>query len=88
MAITTTYKVLFWKGIHSMIEAEDSSGEMIMEPMGDKFECLIDAKAMELGIEGGDAYTEAFIYGDESELPGDAGSVIDQLKGKFESEFS
>jgi hypothetical protein len=88
MAITTTYKVLFWKDIPSMIEAEDTTGDVIMESMGERFEVLIDAKAMALGIKGGDAYTDAFLYGDESELPGDAESVVGQLKQKFESEFN
>lgn len=71
-----------------MIEAEDTTGDVVMEPMGDKFEALIDAKAMALGIKGGDDYTDAFIYGDESQMSGDAETVIGQLKEKFELEFN
>lgn len=50
-----TYKVLYWQDIPSLIEAEDA-GEMAKVPMGAEFEELIDAKAMEQGLIGSDAY--------------------------------
>jgi len=50
-----TYKVLYWQDIPSLIEAEDA-GEMAKVPMGPEFEELIDAKAMEQGLIGSDAY--------------------------------
>lgn len=88
MAITTTYKVMYWKDIPSMIEAEDSTGEECKLSMGEKFEALIDAKAMELGLSGSDDYIDAFEYGDDVTVDGPAEEVANKLKEQFDAQFA
>jgi hypothetical protein len=88
MAIKTTYKVMYWKDIPSMIEAEDSSGDEFKLSMGEKYEALIDAKAMELGLAGSDEYIDNFAYGDEIEMEGTAEDVANKVKEQFETQFA
>jgi len=82
-----TYKVLYWQDIPSLIEAEDA-GEMAKVPMGAEFEELIDAKAMEQGLIGSDAYLDHFRYGDEVEREGSAQEVADAVKKELQSQFN
>ena len=82
-----TYKVLYWQDIPSLIEAEDA-GEMAKVPMGPEFEELIDAKAMEQGLIGSDAYLDHFRYGDEVEREGSAQEVADAVKKELQSQFN
>jgi len=88
MAVSTTYKVLYWKDIPSMIETEDTTGDTFMLPMGEKYEVLIDAKAMKLGLGGGDEYMANFVYGDEIEMEGAAEFVANKIKEQFETQFA
>ena len=58
-----TYQVLYWKDIPSVVEATDTDGSVKVQ-LSDRFQMLIDAVAMQLGMAGTDAYLEQWEHGD------------------------
>lgn len=81
-----TYKVLFWKDIPSVIEAEDADDDVKIH-MGVRFDQLIDAKAMDDGLVGSDEFLEHWTYGEEIERPGSAQEVAEAVKKEYEEKF-
>lgn len=81
------YQVLYWKDIPSVVEATDASGSAKVQ-LSDRFQALIDAVAMRLGMAGTDAYLDQWEHGDEQERGGGArevaDAVVEELEGRFE----
>jgi Virulence factor len=81
------YQVLYWKDIPSVVEATDASGSAKVQ-LSDRFQALIDAVAMRLGMAGTDAYLDQWEHGDEQERGGSArevaDAVVEELEGRFE----
>jgi cvfA/B/C family virulence factor len=81
------YQVLYWKDIPSVVEATDASGSAKVQ-LSDRFQALIDAVAMRLGMAGTDAYLDQWEHGDEQERGGTArevaAAVVGELEGRFE----
>ncbi len=81
------YQVLYWKDIPSVVEATDTSSSAKVQ-LSDRFQALIDAVAMRLGMAGTDAYLDQWEHGDEQERGGTAREVADavvaELEGRFE----
>lgn len=81
------YQVLYWKDIPSVVEATDASGSAKVQ-LSDRFQALIDAVAMRLGMAGTDAYLDQWEHGDEQERGGTArevaDAVVEELEGRFE----
>lgn len=72
------YKILYWKGIPSQVRATDENGR-VNKPLPQSFQEAIDNAAMSLGLIGSDSYTNGFEWGEESEHPGTAEEVAENI---------
>ena len=82
-----TYHVLYWKDIPSVVEANDG-GDSVKRQLSDRFQVLIDAAAMRLGLAGTDEYLDQWEHGDEQERPGTAPDVADAVVKELEDRFA
>jgi hypothetical protein len=70
------YRVLSWRGIPAQVKARDDAGGRMNRTLPDWFQQEIDRVAMRDGAAEADPYLEAWAWSDETERPGDAGSVV------------
>jgi hypothetical protein len=82
-----TYRIIAWKDVPSMIEARDDAGT-VTRPLSDRFQQLIDSVAMQLGLQGQDAYLDLWARGDVQERPGSATEVAEAVAAEIESRFT
>ena len=80
------YQILYWKEIPSVVEARDATGSATVQ-LSERFQLLIDAMAMKLGLDGTDEYLEQWDHGDEQERPGGARDVADAVARELEEKF-
>jgi Virulence factor len=81
-----TYQIIAWKNVPSMIEARDDAGT-VTRPLSDRFQQLIDSAAMQLGLQGQDAYLDLWARGDVQERPGSAHDVAEAVAAEIEARF-
>lgn len=81
------YRVLSWKGIPSLVEATGGN-ETIKLQLSERFQVLIDAVAMRLGLAGTDEYLDQWERGDEKERPGTAREVAEAVVAELEGRFA
>jgi hypothetical protein len=81
-----TYEVISWKGIPAVVEARDAT-DGVTRPLSERFQALIDSAAMQLGLEGSDAYLEQWTRSVPEERPGSPGDVAEAVAGELESRF-
>ena len=83
------YKIVYWKDIPSFVQATEGSERVKLE-LSERFQLLIDAVAMRLGLVGSDEYVDQWHHGDQENRPGSARevaqAVVTELEGRF-SEF-
>ena len=82
-----TYQVLYWKNIPSVVQASDGGGTVKIQ-LSERFQALIDARAMELGMAGTDAYLEQWEHGDEQERAGTAREVAETVAAELEGRYA
>ena len=82
-----TYQVLYWKDIPSVVEAVDADGSVKIQ-LSERFQALIDAVAMQLGMAGTDAYLEQWEHGDEGTREGSAREVAEGVASELEERFA
>lgn len=73
------YQVLYWKRVPSLVRSEDAEGE-VQVPMGERFDQLIDARAMQEGLTWTDDYRAQLDGGEELERPDSAAEVAEAVK--------
>jgi cvfA/B/C family virulence factor len=81
-----TYRIVAWKGIPASVEAEDGT-DAVTRQLSERFQLLIDSAAMQLGLEGSEAYIELWSRGEPQERPGTAGEVADAVAADIENRF-
>ncbi|MBI3030509.1 MAG: virulence factor [Candidatus Rokubacteria bacterium] len=81
-----TYRVISWKGIPSLVEAQDG-GRTARVPLSQRFQDLIDAAAMRQGASESQAYLDGWEAGPVSDRPGSAEAVAQAIAGEFEGTF-
>jgi len=81
-----SYVVIFWRDVPSMVEARDDGGTVTRQ-LSDRFQQLIDSAAMQLGLEGSEAYLEQWRRGDPAERAGSATEVADAVVQEMEEQF-
>jgi hypothetical protein len=81
------YQVLYWKDIPSVVEATDGAGSAKVQ-LSDRFQMLIDAVAMRLGLAGTDEYLDQWDHGDEQERAGSAHDVANAVAQEFEAKYA
>lgn len=82
-----TYQILSWKDIPSVVEASDGNDSVKLQ-LSERFQMLIDAVAMRLGMAGTDEYLEQWEHGDEQERPGTAREVAEAVVQDLEARFA
>ena len=82
----TTYSILYWQEIPSLVEAKD--GETISKAqLSDRFQDLIDKAAMRRDLFGTDAYIEGFKKGPAIETEGNPEEAVRVVKEGLENNF-
>ena len=79
------YRVVSWKGIPSLVEAEDGA-ETVRRPLSARFQDLIDAVAMREGASETEAYLEGWDATD-GERPGAPRAVAEGVAAELEASF-
>jgi hypothetical protein len=79
-------RILRWRDIPSMVEATDAAGSVKLQ-LSERFQALIDAVAMRLGLAGTDDYLDQWEHDDAGERPGAAREVAEALVRELEARF-
>ena len=82
----TTYTILYWQEIPSLIEAKDGESASKAQ-LSERFQDLIDKTAMRRGLAGTDAYIEGFNKGAPIETEGTPEEATRLVKDDLESKF-
>ena len=82
----TTYTILYWQEIPSLVEAKDGKSSSKAQ-LSDRFQDLIDKAAMRRGLAGTDAYIEGFKKGPLIETEGSPDEAVRLVKDNLESQF-
>ena len=81
-----TYEIISWRGVPTLVEARDEGGT-VTRPLSARFQALVDAMAMELGLAGSEAYLEHWSRSAPLEKPGPAGTIADAVVTDLERRF-
>lgn len=81
-----TYRVLFWKTIPSLVEAQDGD-RTARVALSQRFQDLIDAVAMRQGASDSEAYLEGWQSGPVCDQPGSPESVAEAVAAELEGAF-
>lgn len=81
-----TYRVLSWKGIPSLVEAQ-AGDETVRVLLSQRFQDLIDAAAMREGASSAEAYLDGWRHGPAGERPGSPRSVAEAVAADIEASF-
>ena len=81
-----TYRVLFWKTIPSLVEAQEGDRTARVQ-LSQRFQDLIDAVAMRVGASASEAYLEGWEQGPITDRPGSAESVAQAVAAELEASF-
>ena len=80
----TTYKVLYWQEIPSLIKAEDERDEVTLA-LAPRFMERIDQLAAQRGLQGADDYLAQWQWSDEQRREGTAQDVAEAVKSELEA---
>ena len=81
-----TYEIIGWRDIPTMVEARDESGTVTCQ-LSERFQMLVDSAAMQLGLEGSEAYLEGWGRSEPRERAGSAADVADAIAREIEERF-
>ena len=81
------YKIVYWKDIPSFVQATEGAERVKLE-LSERFQLLIDAAAMRLGLIGADEYLDQWHHGDDENRPGSAREVAQAVVAELEGRFS
>ena len=82
----TTYTILYWQEIPSLVEAKDGKSTSKAQ-LSDRFQDLIDKAAMRRDLAGTDAYIEGFKKGPPIETEGSPEETVCSIKDNLEGQF-
>lgn len=81
-----TVVIVSWKGIPAVVEARDET-ESVTRSLTDRFQALIDAVAMQLGLADSEPYLDLWERSAPEERPGSAPAVADAVAQDLEDRF-
>ena len=81
-----TYRVVYWREIPSMVQANDGN-RTIKVGLSQRFQELIDAVAMREGLAAQDVYLTQWCHGPTEELPGSPAEVARAVADRLEAEY-
>ena len=73
------YQILYWKDIPAQVRVFQETGRPISRQLPDRFQQEIDARAMDEGLTGTDAYLEHWHWSDKQERDMPAPELLDAL---------
>jgi hypothetical protein len=82
----TTFKIVYWKDIPAVVQATDGAETVKLE-LSERFQTLIDAVAMRLGLTDADAYLDQWHHGEAEQRPGGPREVAQTVAAELESRF-
>jgi hypothetical protein len=82
-----TYEIIAWRGVPATVEARDDR-ETVTRQLSERFQMLIDSAAMQLGLDGAEAYIEQWSRSPAEERPGGAAEVADSVVAELENRFT
>ena len=80
------YQVISWRDIPVIVEARDRDARATRQ-LSERFQALVDAVAMQLGLQESDAYLAQWTRTDAVERPGSADEVAAAVAEELESRF-
>jgi hypothetical protein len=80
------YRIIRWKGIPSLVEADGPAGTVRM-PLSQRFQDLIDGLAMREGATDSGAYLEGWAQDPDVERAGSAEDVAAAVAAELEAGF-
>src|SRR2546427_6125312 len=85
---TTLFRsqIIAWKGIPAVVEARDGT-ETVTRELSERFQALIDCVAMQLGLQGSEAYLEQWARSAVEERAGTAREVAEAIATELEGRF-
>jgi hypothetical protein len=81
-----TYALVTWRGVPAAVEAADGT-ETVSRPLSERFQQLIDAAALQLGLHEADAYMAQWERTAPVERPGSAREVAEAVAAELEARF-
>lgn len=78
-----SYQIIAWREIPAIVEAHDASGSATRQ-LSERFQALIDAVAMQLGLQDSEAYLEQWTRSEPAERAGTAAEVADAVAAELE----
>ena len=78
------YKILYWKQIPTQIRVEDEFDDVTVM-LDERFMKLVDAQAMQDGLQDADTFLAGWKWSDEEEREGPAKEVAEALKSEIEA---
>lgn len=82
-----TYEIISWRDVPAIVEARDE-GQSVTRQLSDRWQALIDALAIQLGLEGSDAYLAEWSRSAPADRPGTAAEVADAVVRELEERFT
>jgi len=82
-----TVKVIYWRDIPSVVQATDGL-ETVKVALSERFQTLIDAVAMRLGLIDADDYLEQWHHGEAEDRSGGVREVAEAVAAELESQFA
>jgi hypothetical protein len=81
-----TYEIISWREIPAIVEARDDGGTVTRQ-LSERFQMLIDSAAMQLGLDGAEAYIEQWQRTAPAQREGSASDVADAVAREIEDRF-
>jgi len=78
--------IVSWRGIPAVVEARDGAGSETRQ-LTERFQALIDAVAMQLGLADSEAYLDAWERSAPTERAGSAAEAADAVAQDLEDRF-
>ena len=82
------YRITYWRDIPSMVTARDESGATAKVQLPDRFQELIDQRAMDLDLAGTNEYLEQWRLGEWEAADGQPDTVAAAVAAKLDEEFA
>jgi hypothetical protein len=82
----SSYVIVAWRDIPAVVEASDAR-DTVTVSLSERFQSLIDSAAMQLGLEGTDAYLEAWQKSEPCQRAGSAREVAAAVAAELEERF-
>ena len=83
----STCLLIRWRDIPAAVEARDATGSVTVQ-LSERFQALIDAVALQLGLESADAYLEQWNWSDPEARVGSAREVAEAVAAELEERFT